>query len=129
VKVIYRLARKRTTVAGVDVPAGTVLALCLTAASNDPAHFDKPQEFDINRRNVRDNLSFSRGAHACPGAPLGRLEARVAIERLLARTADIRISEAHHGPATARRYRYEPTYSFRSLSALHVELSATATLS
>lgn len=129
VKVIYRLARRTTVVGGVNVPAGTVLALCLTAASNDPAHFEKPQEFDIDRRNVRDNLAFSRGLHACPGAPLGRLEAKVAIERLLARTAEIRISEEHHGPPAARRYRYEPTYSFRSLSDLYVKLSAPTALS
>jgi cytochrome P450 len=123
VKLIYRLARKRTTVGGVDVAAGTVLALCLTAGSNDPSHFECPADFDIGRGNVRDNLAFSRGIHACPGAPLGRLEARVAVERLLARTTDIRISEQHHGPPAARRYRFEPTYSFRSLSDLYVELS------
>jgi cytochrome P450 len=129
VKVIYRLARKKTTVGGVEVPAGTVLALCLTAASNDPRHFDKPEDFDPSRPNVRDHLAFSRGAHACLGAPLGRLEAKVALERLLARTAEIRISEQHHGPATARRYRYEPTYSFRSLSDLYVELTAAPCVS
>jgi hypothetical protein len=124
VKVIYRLARRKTSIGGVDVAAGTVLALCLTAASNDPSHFNEPQQFDFNRSNVRDHVAFSRGAHACPGAPLGRLESKVAIERLLARTAEIRISERHHGPPEARRYRYEPTYSFRSLSDLHIELSA-----
>jgi cytochrome P450 len=122
VKVIYRLARRKTSVGGMDVPAGTVLALCLTAGSNDPTHFDRPQEFLVDRRNVRDNIAFSRGIHACPGAPLGRLESKIAIERLLGRTADIRISERHHGPPTARQYRYEPTYSFRSLSDLYVEI-------
>jgi hypothetical protein len=54
---------------------------------------------------------------------LARLESKVAIECLLARTADIRISEVHHGPAHARRYRFEPTYSFRSLADLHVTIS------
>jgi cytochrome P450 len=121
VKVIYRLGRKSTTIGGVDVPAGTVVTVCLTGASNDPAHFQNPAAFNIDRPGVRDNLAFSRGAHACPGAPLARLEARVAIERLLARTAEIRISEEHHGPLGARRYRYEPTYSFRNLADLHIE--------
>ena len=123
VKTAYRLARKRTTIGDVDVPAGTVVAVCLTAASNDPRHFEKPGEFNIARPNVRDHMAFSRGAHACIGAPLARLESRIAIERLLARTADIRISEEHHGPSHARRYRYEPTYSFRSLSDLHIEFT------
>ena len=65
-------------------------------------------------------MAFSRGVHACLGAPLARLEARVAIERLLARTADIRVSETHHGPPEARRYSYEPTYTFRNLAEMHI---------
>jgi cytochrome P450 len=124
VKTNYRLVRKHTTIAGVDAPAGTIVALCLTAASNDPRHFDHPEKFDIDRPRVRDHFAFSRGAHACLGAPLGRLEAKVAIERLLARTAEIRLSEAHHGPPGSRRHRYEPTYSFRSLSELHIEFTS-----
>lgn len=124
VKVVYRIARRRTTVAGKDVRAGTILTLCLTAGSNDPRHFDHPDRFDMDRPRVRDHLAFSRGAHGCLGAPLGRLESRIAIERILARTKQIRISEEQHGPAGARRYRFEPTYSFRSLSDLHIEFAA-----
>lgn len=123
VKASYRLARKRTSIAGVDVPAGTVVALCLTAGNNDPRRFEKPEEFNMDRPGVRSHLAFGMGAHACLGAPLGRLEARVAVERLLARTAEFYISEEHHGPPGARRYRYEPTYSFRSLSDLHIEFA------
>jgi cytochrome P450 len=121
VKVVYRLACKRTEVAGAAVPAGTVLTVCLTGANNDPRHFDDPDRFDIDRPNKRDHIAFSRGVHACLGAPLARLEARVAVERLLARTSDIRIAETHHGPADARRYTFEPTYTFRSLADLHIE--------
>lgn len=124
VKVVYRLAQKRVDVAGVAVPAGTVLTVCLTGASNDPAHFGDPDRFDIDRLNKRDHLAFSRGVHACLGAPLARLEARVAIERILARTTDIRISEARHGPPEARRYVFEPTYTFRNLQDLHIEFDA-----
>lgn len=121
VKVSYRLAVEDTSVAGVDVPAGTVLTLGLMAASNDPKHFPEPDKVDIDRFNKRDHLGFSKGAHGCLGAPLARMESRVAIERLLARTTEFRISEEHHGPAGARRYHYEPTYTFRSLSDLHIE--------
>jgi cytochrome P450 len=121
VKVAYRLALADTTVCGVDVPAGTILTVCYNAASNDPAHFDHPERFDIDRPHIRDHMGFGRGFHGCLGAPLGRMESRIAIERLLARVADIRISEDHHGPAGARRYRFEPTYTFRSLAELHIE--------
>lgn len=120
VKAIYRLARRDTEVAGVEVPAGSIMTVCLTAASNDPGHFDNPEKFDIDRPNVRDHLAFTKGAHACLGAPLGRLESRIAIERLLARTGRIDLSEEHHGPAGDRRFRFEPTFSFRSLSDLHI---------
>jgi cytochrome P450 len=123
VKVVYRLARKRTTIGGVDVPAGTIVTACLTAANNDPARFENPDEFTMDRPRLRDHMAFSRGPHACLGAPLGRLESRVAIERLLARTAEICISEKHHGPPNARVYRYEPTYTFRNLAELHVEFT------
>lgn len=123
VKVNFRLAQRRTTIGEVDVPAGAIVMNSLAAANRDPAHFVDPDTLDIDRPGLRDQVAFSRGAHACPGAPLARLEARVAIERLLARTGDIRISEAEHGPAGARRYDYEPTYMLRSLSALHIDFT------
>jgi len=123
VKVAWRLALIDTKIGETEVPAGTIVTVCLTAASNDPKHFEHPEKFDIDRPHVRDHMGFSRGFHGCLGAPLGRMESRIAIERLLARTSDIRISEAHHGPADARRYRFEPTYAFRSLSDLHIEFT------
>ncbi len=122
-KVIYRLALTRTRVGDVDVPAGSVLALCLTSANRDPKHFEHPERFDIDRPKVRDHLSFSVGIHACLGAPLARLEARTAIERLLDRLDNIRLSDAKHGPPGRRQFNFEPTYSFRSLSDLYVEFS------
>lgn len=123
VKVVYRLALTDLVVAGQQVAAGTILTVSLTGASNDPRHFDHPDVIDIDRPRLRDHLGFSRGVHGCLGAPLARIEARVALERLLARTGEIRISEERHGAAGARRYRYEPTYTFRSLSDLHIEFT------
>jgi cytochrome P450 family 150 subfamily A5 len=51
------------------------------------------------------------------------MEAPVSIERLLDRMPEIRTSEAHHGPAGARRYEYVPTYILRGLTRLHLELT------
>jgi cytochrome P450 len=123
VKVTYRLALEDTTIGDLPVAAGTLATICLAGANHDPARFEHPERFDIDRPGVRDHMGFSRGVHGCIGAPLGRMESRIAIERLLARVKDIRISEEYHGPAGARRYRFEPTYSFRSLAELHIEFT------
>ena len=86
------------------------------AANRDPRQFEDPAEFRIDRDNAREHLAFGRGVHSCPGGPLARIEARVSIERLLDRTEEIGISEAHHGPPGARRYQYMPTYILRGLT-------------
>ena len=125
VKVAYRLALKDTEVAGVDVPAGSVMTACLVGANRDPAHFDEPDNFNADRPHARDHMAFSKGLHACPGAPLGRMESRIALEKLLERTSEFHLSEAHHGPAGNRRYNFVPTYTFRSLADLHIEFTPT----
>ncbi len=121
VKGDFRLARRRATVAGVDIPAGVTLMVLNGAANRDPRHFEDPAEFRVDRGNSREHLAFGRGVHSCPGGPLARMEARVSIERLLDRMEDITISEAHHGPAGARRYQYMPTYILRGVMELNLE--------
>jgi cytochrome P450 len=121
VKTLSRLAIEPTEVGGVAVPTGSVVTINIGGANRDPKRFPDPDRFDFARQNVRDNISFSRGAHACIGAPLARMEVRVALEQFLKRTSDIRISEAHHGPRGARRYAFEPTYLLCGLQGLHVK--------
>jgi cytochrome P450 len=121
VKGDFRLSRVPTTVGGVDIPAGTTVMVLNGAANRDPRHFEDPGTFDVERANARQQLAFGRGIHTCPGAPLARAEGRVAIERILDRTADIRISESEHGPAGARRYQYVPTFILRGVTRLHLE--------
>ncbi len=121
VKGDFRLAKCPTTVGGTEVPVGTVLMVVNGAANRDPRRFEDPTTFEAGRSNARSHLAFGRGVHTCPGAPLARAEARVAIERLLERTADLRIDESVHGPAGARRYHYLPTFILRGLTSLHLE--------
>ena len=120
VKSAFRLARKNTTLGGVPIPVGTTVMLSPGAANRDPDRFECPHEFRLDRKNVREHVAFSRGIHSCPGAPLARVEGRVALERILDRMAEISVDEAHHGPAADRRYTYEPTYILRGLSDLHL---------
>lgn len=119
----FRLARKSTTLGGVDVPAGTIMMVCPGAANRDPRRFEDPHEFHIDRRNVREHIAFGRGVHSCPGGPLARVEGRVSLERILHRMADITIDPDHHGPMGERRYTYEPTFLMRGLTDLHIRFT------
>jgi cytochrome P450 len=121
VKSHFRLARTTTSVGDIDIPAGTIMMLLPGASNRDPDKFDNPQDFRYDRRNVREHVAFGRGAHSCPGAPLARSEARISMNLLLDRMADIRISEAAHGAPADRAYAYDPTFIMRGLSALHIE--------
>ncbi len=125
VKSDFRLVRTSTSLGGVELPAGTPVVILPGAVNRDPERFECPAEFRMDRPNVREHIAFGRGVHSCPGGPLARVEARVSIERLLDRMADIRISEVEHGPADARRYSYEPTYLLRGVTALHLEYAPT----
>jgi cytochrome P450 family 150 subfamily A5 len=119
----FRMARVRTTLAGVDIPAGGTVMLMPGACNRDPRVFEQPHEFDIDRANARQHIGFGHGIHTCAGAPLARAEGRVTLNRFLDRTLDIRIDEEHHGPAGQRRYDYLPTFFLRGLRQLHLELT------
>jgi cytochrome P450 len=123
VKGDFRMNRVPVNVGGVDLPAGSTVMIVQAAANRDPRRFEEPATFDPARKNARQHISFGRGIHSCPGAPLARAETRVAIERLLDRTTDIRINESVHGPANDRRYQYVPTYILRGLTELHLEFT------
>lgn len=84
------VANSRTTtrevkIQGRSIPKGAHLTLMWIAANRDPRVFDEPDAFKIER-NAGDGLVWGQGVHFCQGAPLARLEMRVAIEELLSRT-------------------------------------------
>ncbi|MDG6109535.1 cytochrome P450 [Dactylosporangium aurantiacum] len=88
-----RLARRATTdttVGGMTVPAGDVVVAWLAAANRDPRVFADPARFDIGR-SPNPHLTFGHGIHFCIGAPLARLEARIAMELLLRRYRTITV--------------------------------------
>ena len=125
VKSHFRLARQSTTVGDVPIAAGTTMMLLPGACNRDPAKFDEPHEFRIDRPNVREHVAFGRGSHSCPGAPLARAEGRISLNRILDRMSDIKISEASHGSAGGYSYDYEPTFILRGLTELHLEYTPT----
>jgi cytochrome P450 len=123
-KVSFRMAKVRSRIGDVDLTPGTIAMLMTAAVGRDPSRFDRPDQFIMDRPNVHEHLAFGRGAHACIGAPLARAEVRIALQRLLGRTSEIRISDAQHGPHGARRYEYVPRYTTRGLAELHLDVAA-----
>ena len=86
-----RIAKVDTEVGGVVIPAGQIVVPWLAAANRDQRVFTEPDRFDIHRK-PNPHLSFGHGIHFCLGAPLARLEARVAMRLLLQRYRDIDVA-------------------------------------
>jgi cytochrome P450 len=66
------------------------------AANRDPGRWDDPLRFDV-AREVKSNLGFGWGPHLCLGAPLARLETRIALERFLAAAAEYELRDIDFG--------------------------------
>ncbi|MFJ8542472.1 cytochrome P450 [Streptomyces sp. NPDC093586] len=85
----YRFTTEPLTIGDTVVPGGGELVLvALADADRDPARFPDPERFDITR-DARGHVAFGHGIHYCLGAPLARLEARIAIRTLLERCEDL----------------------------------------
>ncbi|HEY3753282.1 MAG TPA: cytochrome P450 [Pseudonocardiaceae bacterium] len=78
------------TIAGTEIPAGEQVLSVLWTANHDGRRFTDPDEMDISRDPVAAHVAFGHGIHHCLGAPLARLEARIAIGSLLARFPGLR---------------------------------------
>jgi cytochrome P450 len=112
VQLIGRIAADDMTLGGADVPKGDVMMLLLAAAHRDPAAFDRPDEFDPDRENIR-HLAFGKGPHFCLGAPLARLEAAVALSKVTARFPQ---AEMVGEP------QYKPNLTLRGMASLEVTI-------
>lgn len=77
-----RITRRAVDIGGTRIPAGQIVTLIWVAANRDPRAFEQPLEFRLDRDPAK-NLVYGAGIHACPGAPLARLELRVALEEVL----------------------------------------------
>jgi len=77
---------------GKTIPKGAKVALLFTSANRDERKFADGESFDI-RRDPRDHLGFGGGLHACLGAALARMEARVAMEEILGAIGKFEVDE------------------------------------
>jgi len=96
----FRVTTEPLTLGGVTIPAHEQVLVCLGAANRDPDRFPAPDVLDIGRGDG-PNLGFGHGIHYCLGAPLARLEARVAFETLLSRYPGLRLATDRYALAWA----------------------------
>lgn len=113
VQVTGRLTTTEMELGGHTVPAGTSVVALLGGTGRDPEVFDRADEFDLTRPHQSDHLAFSAGVHYCLGAPLARLEARIAVAELARRMPRL----ASTGPVRMR-----PTTTLRGPAHLGVRI-------
>lgn len=118
----FRVTSQPVTLGDADIPAHEQVLVCLAAANRDPGRFPAPDVLDIGRRGG-PNLGFGHGIHYCLGAPLARLEARIAFETLLTRHPRLRLAVGRDALAWA----HGDGLVLRGLVSLPVVLGPPAT--
>lgn len=114
--VVYhqRRSTRPARVGDIEIAPGRDVHVHFAAANRDPQRFPDPSRFDIERKEAVKHLAFGRGVHFCVGAPLARLEAKVALEELARRLPGLRLPV--DGAAA-----HDPHDMLQGLSALELE--------
>lgn len=108
-----RYAREDVEIAGVPIPRGSLVLVAIVSANTDGSRFDAPERLELARED-NHHVAFGLGPHYCLGAPLARMEGRVAIGSLIRRFPDLRLS------VRADRLRWRAGTSLRGLVSLPV---------
>lgn len=111
----FRFALEPIEIGGVIIPAGDQVIINLASANRDAEQHAHPESLDLGRADVR-HLSFGHGIHFCLGAPLARLEGRVALEALIQRFPELQLAE----PADQLHWGHGDGLVLRGLSSLRV---------
>jgi cytochrome P450 len=82
IQAVFRQTTQEVELDGGKLPAGATILVLLGAANRDERKFPDPDRFEV-ARNPQDHVGFGYGIHYCLGAPLARLEGRIALEALL----------------------------------------------
>jgi cytochrome P450 PksS len=110
-----RYAREDMTIAGTTIRKGDMVMGIIGSAHRDETQFERPDQLDITR-NPNRHLAFGQGIHYCAGAPLARLETQIAIQTLMERSPNLRLT------VSAEQLRWRPAFVLRGLEALPVAL-------
>ena len=116
----FRVTTQPVEVEGVTIPAGRQVLVCLGSANRDPDVYDAPNVLDLGRE-PRPHLGFGHGIHFCLGAPLARLEARIAFGALFARFPELSLAVER----SELRWTHGDGLVLRGLAELPVRLGAT----
>lgn len=107
-----RAVRESFEYQGHRFEAGQILYFMTIASNRDPARFADPHRFDVGRADANAHLTFGFGIHHCLGAPLARMEARIAFQRLITRLPGLSLPE--------QRIARTPSLALRGLERLTV---------
>jgi cytochrome P450 len=110
---LFRVTTRQVELGGAVLPAGARVMAHFASANRDACVFAHPDSYRPERGDVGSHLAFGKGIHFCIGAPLGRLELRVALPMLLQRLPGLR-----RGPRPPER---EPVFFARGFTSLDVE--------
>jgi cytochrome P450 len=112
-RTLTRWAAVDVELGGQTIRRGDAVIAILGAANRDPERFPDPDSLDLLREDAK-HIAFGRGSHYCLGAPLARLEAEIALETVLRRLPNLRLSVAR------AELVWRPVPLFRALAALPV---------
>lgn len=113
----FRCAAQDLTIDGVEIPAGDFVLLAIASANRDPQRFDHPHALDVRRPTDGSHLAFGHGIHHCLGAPLARVELRVAFGALLDAFPGMRLA------VDPEELRWRTSTIIRGLHSLPVRLN------
>jgi cytochrome P450 len=110
---MWRNVTEDCVIAGVEVPSGSRLYLSYWSGNLDDTRYEHPEEIDVEQAS-RLHLAFGRGIHYCIGAPLARMELRVALSMLVREFPDLRLADGFTPT-------YRPHFFLRGVESLDVD--------
>ena len=112
---LFRVVTQDTEIHGVSIPKGSRIWVMFAAANRDSQVFDEAESFNPKRENLKEHVAFGKGHHFCIGAPLSRLEGKVAMQELVKRIKLPSFTENC-------TFEYESSFVLRGLASLEIEV-------
>ena len=94
IQVLFRRATQDTEIAGVAIPKDSIVLPIFGSANRDERIFERPDELNVSRPDLRKHMAFGWGIHMCVGRALALLEGELALNHLFDRFSDIQVTQA-----------------------------------